>query len=316
MVRSFRTFPVSDGQHIKQQMLNWLSRFNIFCFLDDHQYALPGHALECIAGVDAAVVMPVESSYITSIHQFTTAHKDWIFGHLGYALKAETEQVSGGADDPVGFEPAFLFVPRWVIRIGSDALHIGSLENDHDAVWDAILSAGSYHTDEEAVHLTPSLTKEAYIHKVRQLQEHILRGNCYEVNFCQAFSNASAMIDPLRVFRNLARVSPNPFAAFYRVNEKFLMCASPERFIQLRGNTIISQPIKGTIARDLNDAAADEDQQRQLLASRKEKAENVMVVDLVRNDLSRICKEGTVRVSELFGIYPCLLYTSPSPRDH
>jgi para-aminobenzoate synthetase component I len=304
MVRSFRTFPASDGQHIKQQMLNWLSRFNIFCFLDDHQYALPGHALECIAGVDAAVVMPVESSYITSIHQFTTAHKDWIFGHLGYALKAETEQVSGGADDPVGFEPAFLFVPRWVIRIGSDALHIGSLENDHDAVWDAILSAGSYHTDEEAVHLTPSLTKEAYIHKVRQLQEHILRGNCYEVNFCQAFSDASAMIDPLRVFRNLARVSPNPFAAFYRVKEKFLMCASPERFIQLRGNNIISQPIKGTIARDLNDAAADEDQQRQLLASRKEKAENVMVVDLVRNDLSRICKEGTVRVSELFGIYP------------
>ena len=156
-------------------MLNWLSRFNIFCFLDDHQYALPGHALECIAGVDAAEVMPLQSSYLTSIHRFTTQHKDWIFGHLGYALKAETEQVSGGAEDPVGFEPAFLFVPRWVIRLASDALHIGSLEDDHDVVWEAILSSGSDDTVGDAVHLTPSLSKDEYIEKVLQLQEHILR---------------------------------------------------------------------------------------------------------------------------------------------
>lgn len=285
-------------------MLNWLSRFNIFCFLDDHQYALPGHAMECIAAVEAAEIMTVHSSYISSIHHFTTQHHDWIFGHLGYALKAETEQVPGGPDDPVGFEPAFLFVPRWVIRLNADALHIGSLEDDHDAVWEAILSSGSQHAASEAVQLSPSMSKAEYLERVRLLQDHILRGNCYEVNFCQAFSNTAATIDPLQVFRSLAAVSPNPFAAFYRVQEKFLMCASPERFIQRNGNKIISQPIKGTIARDLNDAEADQHQQRQLLASHKEKAENVMVVDLVRNDLSRICKEGSVRVSELFGIYP------------
>ena len=285
-------------------MLNWLSRFNIFCFLDDHQYALPGHAQECIAAVEAAEIMTVHSSYISSIHQFTTQHHDWIFGHLGYALKAETEQVPGGPYDPVGFEPAFLFVPRWVIRLNADALHIGSLEDDHDAVWEAILSSGSHHAAGKAVQLSPSMSKAEYLERVRLLQDHILRGNCYEVNFCQAFSNTDATIDPLQVFRSLAAVSPNPFAAFYRVQEKFLMCASPERFIQRNGNKIISQPIKGTIARDLNDAEADRHQQRQLLASHKEKAENVMVVDLVRNDLSRICKEGSVRVSELFGIYP------------
>lgn len=285
-------------------MLNWLSRFNIFCFLDDHQYAMPGHAQECIAGVGVAEVMTVTSSYIPSIHNFTTQHQDWIFGHLGYALKSETEQVSGGPYDPVEFEPAFLYVPRWVLRLDADALHIGSLEQDHADVWKEILSARRQSIPEKPVQLVPALTREAYIQKVRQLQEHILRGDCYEVNFCQAFSSSPAKIDPLRVFMNLAQVSPNPFAAFYRVQDKFLMCASPERFVQRVGNKIISQPIKGTIARDLKSTEADEDQQRQLLSSRKEKAENVMVVDLVRNDLSRVCKEGSVRVSELFGIYP------------
>lgn len=304
MVRSFRTFPVSDGQYIKQQMLNWLSRFNIFCFLDDHQYALPGHVLQCIAGVDAAAQMPADSSFLSSIHRFTSQHQDWIFGHLGYALKTETEQVVGGPDDPVGFEPAFLFVPRWVILLNDHELQIGSLENDHESVWHSICTAAADDVKEEPVRLQPSLLKDAYIKKVLQLQDHILRGDCYEVNFCQAFSHSAANIDPLRVFNQLARVSPNPFAAFYRVQEKFLMCASPERFIQRSGQKIISQPIKGTIARDLNDALADEDRQRQLLDSHKEKAENVMVVDLVRNDLSRVCKEGTVKVSELFGIYP------------
>ena len=91
--------------------------------------------------------------------------------------------------------------------------------------------------------------------------------------------------------------------ADYKINEKYLLCASPERYINKQGSSIISQPIKGTIKRDLQDSKLDNQNKTELQNSQKDKSENVMVVDLVRNDLSKISTEGSVKVEELFGIY-------------
>ncbi|MEI2748659.1 MAG: chorismate-binding protein [Ferruginibacter sp.] len=135
------------------------------------------------------------------------------------------------------------------------------------------------------------------------MRQHIQRGDCYEINFCQDFFAHNAEIDPLYLFIQLNKISPNPFAAFYRIDDKYCLCASPERFIKKSGQAIISQPIKGTSKRHLQHAEADEAARSYLLNSSKEKSENVMVVDLVRNDMSRICTEGSVTVKELFGIY-------------
>jgi para-aminobenzoate synthetase component 1 len=98
-------------------------------------------------------------------------------------------------------------------------------------------------------------------------------------------------------------ISPNPFAALYRLHDRYLLCASPERFICKKGLRISSQPMKGTIKRDLSNKSEDEKLKEELKASAKDQSENVMVVDLVRNDLSRICNDGSVKVDELFGIY-------------
>ncbi|MDQ3277477.1 MAG: anthranilate synthase component I family protein, partial [Bacteroidota bacterium] len=111
------------------------------------------------------------------------------------------------------------------------------------------------------------------------------------------------VLDPFAVFQNLMAVSPNPFSAFYRQEDKFLLCASPERFLAKRGSRLISQPIKGTIRRDLADRQQDQRLKEALRLSAKEQSENVMVVDLVRNDLTRVCKPASVTVDELFGIY-------------
>ncbi len=110
-------------------------------------------------------------------------------------------------------------------------------------------------------------------------------------------------MDPLEVYRALNRISPSPFSAFYCVDEKFLLCASPERFLKREGDSIMSQPIKGTSARDRENKKHDELLKTELAASEKDRAENVMMVDLVRNDLSKICETDSVRVAELFGIY-------------
>ena len=113
-----------------------------------------------------------------------------------------------------------------------------------------------------------------------------MRGDCYEICFCQEFFSENVEIDPFSVFKKLSELSPNPFSAFYQSAEKYLMCASPERFLKKVGNSIISQPIKGTSKRS---NFADDKEKTFIENNEKERAENIMIVDLVRNDLSKIC---------------------------
>lgn len=146
------------------------------------------------------------------------------------------------------------------------------------------------------------MEKQQYLNAVTSLQEHIHRGDCYEVNFCRENFIENAIVDPLSLFKRLNSISPSPFAAYYRTNDLYLACSSPERFMQKKGREVISQPIKGTIRR-AETPAADDERRRELQQNSKERAENVMVVDLVRNDLSHTATRGSVRVAELFGIY-------------
>jgi para-aminobenzoate synthetase component 1 len=155
----------------------------------------------------------------------------------------------------------------------------------------------------EEINLKQGIQKEEYLSIIKQIQARILRGDCYEINFCQEFFADNASIDPAAIFQNLLKISPTPFSAFYRLNDKYLISASPERFIKKTGNKIFSQPMKGTARRNIQDAFIDEQLKQTLYFDEKERAENVMIVDLVRNDLSKICKDGSVKVDELFGVY-------------
>lgn len=145
-------------------------------------------------------------------------------------------------------------------------------------------------------------SKNLYIEKVNILKQHIQQGNIYEVNFCMEFFAEDVKINPFELYQKLIEISPMPFSCFVKHQSKYLLCASPERFLKKTNNKLLSQPIKGTIKRGLTN---DEDMRlkEELKNSSKEQSENVMIVDLVRNDLSRIAKKGSVKVDELFGIY-------------
>ena len=146
------------------------------------------------------------------------------------------------------------------------------------------------------------IDRDEYIRTINLLRQHILRGDCYELNFCQEFY-ATVKLDPLELYQRLSRNSPNPFSAFYRNGDRYALCASPERYLTKKENRLFSQPIKGTAPRDLNDEDNDRMNRLALENSQKERSENIMVVDLVRNDLSRICLNGTVKVDELCRVY-------------
>lgn len=286
-------------------MLNWANQFNICSLLDNQQYQLPHHSIECLVAAGArSTVEASAGKALDQLSSFSRQHPDWLFGHLAYDLKNELEPLHSAHPDGIGFPDLFFFVPEVIVQLSFDAISIGALGNNHEEIYRQIISmpvsAASSHPP---ISIQSRLSKEDYIEIIRRLKQHILRGDCYEINFCQEFFAENVSLEPVSVYRSLCKMSPNPFAAFYKLNDKFLLCASPERYLKKTGDHIFSQPIKGTWQRNPIDAEQDQANKDLLYHSAKDRSENVMIVDLVRNDLSRICEEGSVKVDELFGIY-------------
>ncbi len=285
-------------------MLNWANRFNICCFLDNHQYHSTHQSMECLVAAGAVEIFSPDKNIFPQLKEFSNRHKDWLFGHLGYDLKNELVPLQSNHSDHIGFSDIFFFQPEIVLQLKDDQLIISSFTKDPQIIFEEIQNSkwlidhGSW-----AINIQSRISKQEYINSIQKLLQHILRGDCYEINFCQEFFAENVSVDPLQLYSQLTAISPNPFSCFYKLDDKYVLCASPERFLQKKGNRVLSQPIKGTFKRNLENVAADEALKFELQQSEKDRSENVMVVDLVRNDLSRVCQEGTVQVEELFGIY-------------
>ncbi len=305
MNRTPEIFALNNFTEFRIQMLNWANRFNIFCLLDNQHYNFSAPAFECLLAVGSKTNITIQYGYaFEKLKYFYKENNGWLFGHLGYDLKNETEKLSSANFDGIGFDDMHFFVPEVVIKLSEKEVHI-FCEVSAKEIFDAIQSESlNIPVNKQSdLDIKNRISKSAYIDTIQKLQEHILRGDCYEINFCQEFFAEDAVIDPLYVYHKLIQLSPNPFAALYKLNDKFCICASPERYLKKEGNKIFSQPIKGTSKRDLVNKENDLQNKNYLSANEKEKSENVMVVDLVRNDLSKVCKEGTVKVDELFGVY-------------
>jgi len=300
--RVYKTFPVNDIVILKQQMLSWANSYNICCFFDNKQYTSNLHSYECLVAVGAVDVFKPTSNFLSSLSNFYSTTKDWIFGHFNYDLKSQIDIESATTHvDHIGFPECFLFVPQILIKATPSEIQIGVIDDDPDDVLMRILSTREADLQIQEIQLQPKITRDRYVETINKLLNHLKRGDCYEINYCQEFY-AQASINPLAVYKRLTSISPNPFSAYYKVDDKYLLSSSPERYLKKTGNKLISQPIKGTAARN-NETEIDNYNKHQLLKSQKERSENVMVVDLVRNDLSKVCIEGTVKVDELFGIY-------------
>jgi len=152
------------------------------------------------------------------------------------------------------------------------------------------------------IHMQARTSREEYISNAKKLIEHIHCGDIYEVNYCIEFFAENVSVDPSSLFLKLNELTQAPFSCLYKNGEHWLICASPERFLHKKGSCIISQPIKGTRARGKT-FEEDEKLKMELFLDEKERSENVMIVDLVRNDLSKSAKKNSVKVEELFGIH-------------
>jgi para-aminobenzoate synthetase component 1 len=298
-----RSFPVASVSEIKDNVLNWLRTFSTFCFLDSHAYCTHPGSYDLLVG--AGVRRSFRSAAGSALDGFMSFRSEaggWLFGHLGYELKDEIESLYTQKEDRIGFPDLCFFEPEILLRLSSGILSIQAA--DPDQVYRDIRSAPT--APVVSVDYPPirqRFSREEYLDAIRTLKSHIAKGDCYEVNFCQEFYASGVRADPFGLYRSLSAASPNPFSAFYRTGDQWLICASPERFLRKTGQRILSQPIKGTTRRITDDPVADARELDMLRTSPKERTENIMVVDLVRNDLSRVCSAGTVQVDELCSVY-------------
>lgn len=293
---------VTDLPALKQKALQWASGFDISCCLDSNNFkdACSKFDLLLAVGINDSITGSCGSAFDV-LEKFHTEHPGWKFGFLTYDLKNEIEELTSDNFDGLQFPDLYFFVPQHLILVKNTKVEI--ISANPDQVWNEISAQEiSEFSNQHQIELYSRFSKPDYIETVDQIKQHISRGDIYVTNFCQEFFAENTRIDPLAIFQKLNSISPNPFASFFKLKDKYILCASPERFLAKRASKLISQPIKGTAPR-YEDEKKDQLSKQTLKQHTKELQENVMIVDLVRNDLTKSAKQGTVITDELFGIY-------------
>lgn len=327
-----KIFQIHDLQNIQSKALAWAqaNAFDVVCYLDRNHYETGWHDAAALLAVQISSAYPLSNcknqvQNFESFEQFSQFYQQnsqkWLFGFLTYDLKNDIEtSLSSQNFDGVGFPNWHFFEPSILLRFQEKELEIlifadnippsvAAVFGDAENIWTQIFNLENHflHTQnidfqKDELKIEKRFEKEEYLNVIAQLKNHIVEGDFYELNFCQEFFTQNTSIEPFSLFWELNQATQKPFAAFYKYDDRFLLCASPERFLKKVNNKLISQPIKGTSKRGKT-PQEDEILKKALQNDPKNRAENVMIVDLVRNDLARVCKIGSVHVSELFGIH-------------
>lgn len=301
-----KSFTLSE--EFKEKLLTWSSQFYEVVWLDSNNYEQEHSNFKALLAVDA--LTSIQTTYqgaFDTLQEYQKTTKDWLFGYLTYDLKNDVEQLTSVNEDHLGFSDICFFQPKKILIFDDTTVtfnYLNFVEDEIDNDWEAINNQvlETPGSNSEAIKIRLRTSKDSYFKKVEKILNHIDRGDIYEANFCQEFFSENTRINPVTTFLQLNGISKPPFATFLKINNRYLLSASPERYLKKEGNTVISQPIKGT-AKRAKSKEKDNAIINRLLNDPKERSENIMITDLVRNDLSRFAKKGSVKVDELCKVY-------------
>lgn len=313
-MRIIQKHQIVNIEQYKQKILLWSQQFGEVLWLDSNNYPQKNTSYDAILAVDA--MTSIQTDYFDAfqkLKEYQTLTNDWIFGYLTYDLKNDLEHLKSENFDGLQFPDLFFFQPKKIFLIKGNQVEIQYLNMVSDELEEDLKLISSINIEapvskvenkkrSNAINIEHRIHKNEYLNKLEILLAHIHRGDIYEANFCQEFYAEETQINALEVYNKLNLISKPPFATFLKLNDKYLLSASPERYLKKAGQTIISQPIKGTAKRSV-DKTEDEQLKINLSQDQKERSENIMIVDLVRNDLSHTALKGSVKVEELCKIY-------------
>jgi len=306
-LRTQKELKLQNTDHFKSKLLAWAQKYDEVVFLDSNEHSGNYHQFNGVLAADAFTSIKTDAHLaFEDLHSYQSVTKDWVFGYLTYDLKNDTEPLCSGNFDGIQFPDLYFFQPKKLIFIKDEEVVFNYLNvvaeeiiPDFEAIKQTQLNVP---TEAAEIKIKLRIHRDAYIDKVEKMLDHIQRGDIYEANFCQEFYAEDTPINPLQTFWKLNDISKPPFATFLKLDGNYLLSASPERYLRKEGQKVISQPIKGTAKRHLNEVK-DDALKRALEEDEKERSENIMIVDLVRNDLSHTAKRGSVAVEELCKVY-------------
>ncbi len=310
MTRTIVRYKIDKLDHLKSQLLQWAQQFEEVVWLDSNSYNRQSYPdYEAVLAVEAFTSLKTDyHNAFDQLEEYQSTTSDWIFGYLSYDLKNDTERLTSKNDDGLDFPDLYFFQPKKIFLLKDGIVemqYLGMVDDEMEQDYKDILQGKVTATKpvvSEPLPIKLKVHKEAYKDKVREMLQHIAFGDIYEANLCQEFY-AYGEIDPLETYSRLNAISAPPFATYFRRDDHYILSASPERYIKKIGNKIVTQPIKGTASRS-DKEEEDHAFAKALQQNPKERSENIMIVDLVRNDLSRTAKKGSVMVEELCEVYP------------
>ncbi|GAA4241088.1 anthranilate synthase component I family protein [Winogradskyella damuponensis] len=311
-MRTTQNHQPKNIEAFKQNLLLWSQQFDDVVWLDSNNHNDEYSSYDAVLAVDAFTA--IRTDYFDAFERlkdYQLSVNDWIFGYLAYDLKNTTERLKSENLDGLDFPDLYFFQPKKLFLFKGNQVEIQYLKMVDDEIADDLLSVNScvslsaVETSQNPIKIKLRIHKDDYFDKVTKMLTHIHRGDIYEANFCQEFYAENSEINPLETFKKLNAISRPPFASFFKFEDKYMMSASPERYIKKTGTKVISQPIKGTAKRS-EDKAEDLRLAEELSKDPKERSENIMIVDLVRNDLSHTACKGSVEVKELCKVYSFL----------
>nr|WP_029209517.1 aminodeoxychorismate synthase component I [Aquimarina agarilytica] len=300
---------IDKVESVKFQLLDWAQQFDEVVWLDSNKHQQKYSNFDALLAVEAFTSITTDFvDAFEKLNEYQQETKDWLFGYLTYDVKNATENLVSQNSDGLEFADVSFFQPKKIILLKEDKLefhYLRMVDDEIDFDFNEIFKIKSKTKRElkaQKIKIRVKLTHDQYRERVKKMKQHITRGDIYEANFCQEFFVTETAIDPLATYRALNDISHAPFATFLKLDDRYALCASPERYILKKGKQLLSQPIKGTAKRS-SDSIQDAQLVKELEQSEKERAENIMIVDLVRNDLSKTAEKGSVKVSELCRIY-------------
>ncbi len=308
-MRKYLDIVPEEPERFKTQLCLASQDYGVSVILDSNDFDVPeftptSQKYAFIAGLGSVNQVLDDLSQVKLFHN---QYKDWMLGYLSYDVKNQIETSTSNLPDKIGLPELFFFTPRYLFINDTKGWKVGYVEGlDDEAsvleLIEEIKEGEEIEEEQEEVHLNHQVSHKDYLQAIDKILWHIQRGDIYELNYCMEFFVQDLLISPQFVYERLKQISPTPFGAYLKYHDKFLMCASPERYLKKQGQHIFSQPIKGTSSRNDNEYI-DQQNKDYLLNSPKERAENIMITDLVRNDLSKVAARGSVHVDELCGIY-------------
>lgn len=307
-MRAVKKHKVTNVQQFKQQLLAWSTQFDDVVWLDSNNYQQQFSSFDAVLAIDAFTCIQTDyDNAFEQLKEYQTITKDWIFGYLSYDLKNDVEPLKSEHFDGLHFPDLYFFQPKklFFLKGNSVELHyLNMVDDEMDTDFETIENFKNLDisSSKSPIKIHLRIHKDEYFEKLEKMLAHIHHGDIYEANFCQEFYAENTTINPLEIYNKLNAISTPPFATFLKQNDKYLLSASPERYLKKEGQKVISQPIKGTAKRD-EDFMIDSLLKHDLVANPKERSENIMIVDLVRNDLSLTAKKGSVKVEELCKVY-------------